>query len=58
MRYKDMTEKFDLSIKMSDLVETYGITAVTNALIDKVESNKNWRQMETLTNVIKQRKVA
>lgn len=53
-----MTEKFDLSIKMSDLVETYGITAVTNALIDKVESNKNWRQMETLTNVIKQRKVA
>ena len=53
-----MTKEFDLSLKMSDLVETYGITAVTNALIDKVENNENWRQMETLANVIKQRKVA
>jgi len=46
------TKLFD---EMSKLVEEYGITAVTSALFDKVESNENWRQMDTLKETIASR---
>ncbi len=46
------TKLFD---EMTKLVEEYGITAVTSALFDKVESNENWRQMDTLKETIASR---
>jgi hypothetical protein len=46
------TKLFD---EMTKLIDEYGITAVTNALFDKVESNENWRQMDTLKEAIASR---
>lgn len=37
-----------LGQQMTDLINEYGITAVTSALIDVVESRENWRQTENL----------
>lgn len=34
--------------QMTDLINEYGITAVTSALINVVESRENWRQTDNL----------
>ena len=41
-----------LGKQMKELVNEWGITAVTHALINEVESRENWRQTETLRSVI------
>ena len=37
-----------LGEQMRELVNEWGITAVTHALINEVESRENWRQTENL----------
>ena len=37
-----------LGNQMIELINEYGITAVTSALINEVESHENWRQTENL----------
>lgn len=37
-----------LGDQMEKLVNEYGITAVTHALITEVESRENWRQTDNL----------
>ena len=37
-----------LGVKMEELVNEWGITAVTRALINEVESRGNWRQTDNL----------
>jgi len=37
-----------LGTQMEQLVNEFGITAVTQAMINEVESRENWRQTENL----------
>lgn len=48
----EITEK--LSSIMSDLVDEWGITAVTTAFVEKIESNENWRQMDHFKDTVKE----
>lgn len=43
-----------LGNQMKDLVNEYGITAVTSALINEVESHENWRQTENLKGIMRE----
>lgn len=52
-----MTKAFDASIEMENLINKYGITAVTSALVDEVKRRDNWRQMDTLKNVLNEKGV-
>ena len=40
-----------LGKQMEDLVSEWGITAVTQSLINEVESHGNWRQTDNLKNL-------
>lgn len=37
-----------LGDQIKDIINEYGITAVTQALINEVEASDNWRQTENL----------
>ncbi len=52
---RQMTLGTKLGDEMAKLVDEYGITAVTNALFDKVESNENSSQRDTLKEAIASR---
>jgi hypothetical protein len=46
------TLETDLGKQMKNLIDEYGITVVTTALINEVENRENWKQIETLHEVL------